>query len=83
MQDINLSQALKKSGRNTNVREREKEIVASVVLIVVGRVEVTAGPHGTAAVGLRLKKAVCIPGGTVLASRSTVQTKQSECDSSH
>ena len=53
------------------------------MLIVVGGGEVTAGPHGTAVAGLRLKKAVCIPGGTVLASISTVHTKQTECDSSH
>ena len=53
-----------KSGRNSNVRKQEKEIVVSVVLVIVGRGDVTAGPHGTAAAGLRLKKAVCIPGGT-------------------
>ena len=29
--------------------------MSSVVLVVVGRGEITAGPHGTAAVGLRLK----------------------------
>ena len=52
------------------------------MLVIVGRSDVTAGPHGTAAAGLRLKKAVCIPGGTVLAPISTVHTKQPECDNS-
>ena len=53
------------------------------MLVIVGRGEVTAGPHGTAAAGLRLKKAVCVPGGTVLASIRSVHTEQTECDSSH
>ena len=53
------------------------------MLVIVGRSDVTAGSHGTAVAGLRLKKAVCVPGGTVLASISTVHTKQTECDSSH
>ena len=61
--DISLSQALKQSGRNTNVREQEKEIVVSVVLIIVRGGEVTAGPHGTAAAGLRLKKLFAFPAG--------------------
>ena len=76
-------QAFEQSGRNGNVRQQEKEIVVSVVLVIVGRGEITARPHGTAAVGLRLEKAVCVPGGTVLASISTVHTKQTECDNSH
>ena len=59
------------------------EIAVSVVLIIVGRGDVTAGPHGTAAADLRLKQAMCVPGGTVLASISTLHTKQTECDSSH
>ena len=67
----------------TSANKRRKEIAVSNVLVIVGRSDVTAGPHGTAAAGLRLKKAVCVPGGTVLASLSTVQTKQTECDSSH
>ena len=53
------------------------------MLVIVRRSGVTAGPHGTAAAGLRQKKAVCVPGGTVLAPISTVQTEQTECDSSH
>ena len=57
--DINLSQALKQSGRNVNVRKQKKEIAVSVVLVIVGRGDVTAGPR-TAAAGLRLKKAVCV-----------------------
>ena len=69
---MNLSEALKQSGRNVNVRKQEEEIATSVMLVIVGRSDVTAGPHGTAAAGLRLKKAVCVPGGTVLASISTV-----------
>ena len=51
----------KQSGRNGNVRKQEEEIAISVVLVIVGGGDVTAGPHGTAAVGLRLKNAVCIP----------------------
>ena len=80
---INLSEALEQSGRNASVHKQKKEIVVSVVFVIVRRSDVTAGPHGTAAAGLRLKKAVCVPGGTVLAPISTVQTKQTECDSSH
>ena len=46
------------------------------MLVIVGRSDVAAGPHGTAAAVLRLKKAVCIPGGAVLASISTMLPKQ-------
>ena len=53
--DINLGQALEESGRNGNVRKQEREFVVSVVLVIVGRGDVTAGPHGTAAAVLRLK----------------------------
>ena len=74
--DINLSQAFEQSGRNVNVRKKEKEIAASVVLVIVGRSDVTAGPHGTATTGLKLKKAVCIPSGAVLAPISTMRSKQ-------
>ena len=74
--DINLSQAFEQSGRNVNVRKQKKEIAISVVLVIVGRGDVTARPHGTAAAGLKLKKAVCIPGGAVLASISTVHPHQ-------
>ena len=77
-----LSQANKQSGRDVNVRKQEEEIAVSVVLVIVGRGEVTAGQHGTIAVGLRLNKAVYIPGGTVHASRSTVHIKQTGCDNS-
>ena len=83
VQDIDFGQTLKQSGRSANVRKQEGKIAVSVVLVIVRRSDVTAGPHGTAAASLRLKKAVCVPGGTVLASISTVQTKQTECDSSH
>ena len=83
VQDIDFGQTLKQSGHNANVRKQEGKLAVSVVLVIVRRSDVTAGPHGTAAAVLRLKKAVCVPGGTVLASISTVQTKQTECDSSH
>ena len=36
VQDINFSQALNQSGRNVDVRKQEKEIVVSVVLVIVG-----------------------------------------------
>ena len=39
----------------TSVNKRWK-LLSVFVLVIVGRGEVTAGPHGTAAVGLRLKK---------------------------
>ena len=65
VQDINLSQAFEPSGRNANARKQEKEIVVSVVLVIVGRGEVTAGPHGTAA-GLRLKTLCVFPLGPYL-----------------
>ena len=61
VQDISLRQALKQSGRNGNDRKQEKETVVSVVLILVRRGEVTAGPHGTAAVGLSLKTLSAFP----------------------
>ena len=64
--DINLSQDFKQSGRNANVRKQEKEVVVSVVLIIVGRGEVTAGPHGTAAVGSKLKTLCAFPLGRYL-----------------
>ena len=44
----------------------KKEIVVSVVLVIVGRGEVTAGPHGTTAVGLRLKTLCAFPVGRYL-----------------
>ena len=46
------------------------------MLVIVGLGNVTAVPHGTAAAALRLKKAVCVPGGTVLATISTICSKQ-------
>ena len=46
--------------------KKEEEIVVSVVLVIVGRGEVTAGPHGTAAVGLRLKTLCAFPLGRYL-----------------
>ena len=52
----------------------------SVVLVIVGRVDVTAGPHGTAAAGLRLKKAVCIPGGAADRDRDTDTETDTETD---
>ena len=55
MYDINLSQAFEQSGRNANVRKQEKEIAASVVLVVIRRGAIAAGPHSTATAGLRLK----------------------------
>ena len=63
VEDTNLSQAFEQSGRDANVRKQEKEIVVSVVLVIVGRGEVTAGQHGTAAVGLRLKTLCAFPVG--------------------
>ena len=55
VQNINIGQTFKQSGHNANVRKQEEEIAVSVVLVIVRRGEVTAGPHGTAAAVLRLK----------------------------
>ena len=52
--------------RNANIRKQEKEIAVSVVLIIVRGGEVTAGPHGTAAAGLRLKTLCALPAGRYL-----------------
>ena len=51
---------------------KEEDIVASVVLVVVGRGEITARPHSTAAVGLRLKTLCAFPLGRYL---HVVETK--------
>ena len=59
-------QAFEQGRRNVNVREQEEKIVVSVVLVIVGRGEVTTGPHGTAAVGLRLKTLCAFPLGRYL-----------------
>ena len=55
------SEVLKQSGCNVDVHKQEEEIVVSVVLVIVGRGEVTAGPHGKAVVGLRLKTLCAFP----------------------
>ena len=69
MKHINVRQTVKQIGHNANVRKtEEEEIAVSVVLVIVRRDEFTAGPHGTAAACLRLKKAVCKTGWPVLAS---------------
>ena len=47
-------------------RKQEEEIVVSVVLVVVERAEITAGPHGTAAVGMKLKTLCAFPSGRYL-----------------
>ena len=72
MWDINFRQALEQGRCNIDVRKQEKEIVVSVVLIIVRGGEVTAGPHGTTAACLRQKKAVCKTGWPVLASIKTI-----------
>ena len=61
VQDINLGHVLKQSGHNTNVRKQKEEIAVSVVLVIVGRSEVAAGPHGTAAAVLRLERLCAYP----------------------
>ena len=53
----------------------KKEIAVSVVLVIVGRSDVAAGPHGTAAAVLRLKRLCAFP-RAVLASISTIRSKQ-------
>ena len=53
-----------------------KKLLSVLCSSIVRRSDVTAGPHGTVAAGLKLKKAVCVPDGTVLVPTSTVHTKQ-------
>ena len=72
----NLSQAFEQSGSSANVRKQEEELLSVCVLVIVGRGEVTAGPHGTAAVALRLTTLCAFPLGRVLASRSAVALKE-------
>ena len=66
--DINLSQAFEQSGRNANVLKQKEEIAVSVVLIIVGRGDVAARPHGTAATGLGLKRLFAFPASRYLHS---------------
>ena len=61
VQDINLSQAFEQSGRNATIRKQEKEIAVSVVLVIIRRSDVAAGPHGTAAAVLRLERLCAFP----------------------
>ena len=56
MKHINIIQTFKQIGHNANVHKQEVEIVVGIVLIIVRRGEVTAGPHGTTAACLRQKK---------------------------
>ena len=68
VQDINLSQAFEQSGHNANVRKRKEEIAVSVVLVIVGRGDVAARPHGTVATGLGLKRLFAFPASRYLHS---------------
>ena len=68
VQDINLSQAFEQSGHNANVRKQKEEIAVSVVLVIVGRGDVAARPHGTAATGLGLKRLFAFPASRYLHS---------------
>ena len=54
-----------------------------VVVLIIKRNDVTTNPHGTIVADLRLKKALCIPGGTVLTPIHKVQTEQTEFESNH
>ena len=55
-------------GRNVNVRKQKEEIAVSVVLVIVGRGDVAARPHGTAATGLGLKRLFAFPASRYLHS---------------
>ena len=58
------------------VRKQEKEIVVSVVLVIVGRGEVTSQQgHVALLCGLETENAVCVPVRTVLACGSTMRRK--------
>ena len=72
MEHINISQTAKQSGHNANVRKQEEEIAVGIVLLIVRRGEVTAGPHGTTVACLRQKKAVCETAWPVLTSIKTI-----------
>ena len=47
---------VKQIGHNANVRKQEEEIAVGIVLVIVRRAEVAAGPHNTTAACLRQKK---------------------------
>ena len=72
MKHINIVQTVKQIGHNANVRKQEEEIVVGIVLVIVRRGEVAAGPHSTTAACLRQKKAVCKTGWPALASIKTI-----------
>ena len=46
MKHINIVQTVKQLGHNANVRKQEEEIVVGIVLVIVRRGEVAAGPCG-------------------------------------
>ena len=58
VQHLNFGEACEQGWRNANVRKQEKEIVVSVVLVVIRRGVIATGPHSTAAVGSKLKRCV-------------------------
>ena len=51
---------------STSAKKKEK-VVVSVVLVAIRRGVIAAGPHSTAAAGLKTENAVCVPVRTVLA----------------
>ena len=55
-----------KVGEMSTSAKQEEEIAISVVLVIVGRGDDTAGPHGTAAAGSRLKNLCAFPAGRYL-----------------
>ena len=72
MKHINIIQTVEQIGHNANVRKQEEEIVVGIVLILVRRGGVAAGPHGTTAACLRQNKAVCKTGWPVHASKNNM-----------
>ena len=63
---INVRDASEQGWRDVGVSTHEWHSVVSVVLVVVGRGIVAAGPHGSAAVDLRLKTLCAFPLGRYL-----------------
>ena len=66
VQHLNFGEACEQGWRNANVRKQEKEIVVSVVLVVIRRGVIATGPHITAAVGSKLKTLCAFPLGRYL-----------------
>ena len=60
---VNVGETREQGWRDVGISKQEQQNVVSVVLVVVGRGVVAAGPHSSAAIGLRLKTLYAFPLG--------------------